>query len=231
MATYRKQDVDLNRPGMKGFRVKTPKKRGRAAEDESEDGADRPAPKKARGKKAVPQPHNTASDGEAPASRKGRGHKATTKQEYSSEGAEAAPSAKKAKKGRGRKAAPLQEEDVSSDVEAPPPVKTGRSKRVAAAKEEPADGNNVRTDEATIKHDENRGADDKPVRGRPRKVAMKASYADEVTDEESDVDAEAPKTKRARNQSSVTANKKAILKKRYVSVSAVVVENADRDQG
>ncbi|KAF2244224.1 zf-PARP-domain-containing protein [Trematosphaeria pertusa] len=153
-----KGDVECNRPGMKGFRVKvkTPKKKkGKKADDEDadieeakpkkkrgravkeEDEGEVPAQKKARSKAKA----TVKEEDEAPAPRKARGKakKAIVEEEEAPESEVEAPEPK-AKKGRGRKAAVkkvVSEEEAESEVEveAPKP-KRGRKKAAAANTEE-----------------------------------------------------------------------------------------------
>ncbi|KAF2653286.1 zf-PARP-domain-containing protein [Lophiostoma macrostomum CBS 122681] len=163
-----KGDLDVNRPGQKGFRIKTPKKkkgkkgdeedevddgspkpkkkkRARAAKDEDEE--DAPAPKKAKGKKAAVKDEDSEDEPKPP--KKARAKKAAAKDEEPGE------EESKPRKGRARKAAVYKEEssdeealnEDSEEVEAP---KAKRVKKAAAAdKEKPAPQKRGRKKKAT----------------------------------------------------------------------------------
>ena len=122
-------DVELNRPGMKGYRVKTPKKK-READDE--DGADIESPSKGKGKgkgkkRAKKEVDDDEDEGDVPKKKKPRGK---AKKEVDED--EDEPEAPPPKKQRGK--AKATKDEVAAEPSTPVKVK-GRGKK--AAKSEP----------------------------------------------------------------------------------------------
>ncbi|KAF2267953.1 zf-PARP-domain-containing protein [Lojkania enalia] len=124
-----KGDIEMNRPGMKGFRVKvkTPKKKkGKVADEDDADVDAEEKPKKKRGR---PTEEDHAEEAPATKKSKGKGKKATVKEEGAAREEEAKP-----KKTRGKKAAVKDEGDAGKNSKAKP--EKAKSKRAAPKEEE-----------------------------------------------------------------------------------------------
>ncbi|KAH4004167.1 hypothetical protein HBH70_064230 [Parastagonospora nodorum] len=141
-----KGDVEVNRPGKNGFRVKATKKkakkddedddaeeksnkkRSRKAKDADDDEDEAPAPKKARAKKVAKKEADDSEEEVIPA-KKARGRK-PAKQENADEEEKEVPAAKKP---RVKKAAKKEDDE---EAEAPvPAAKRGRPKKAAPVAE------------------------------------------------------------------------------------------------
>lgn len=140
-----KGDVECNRPGQKGFRVKvkTPKKKKGSKADEvrireacslrhthhvQDTDEEEPKSKKKRGR-----PAKEDNDDEAPAPKKPRGKKAAVKHE---EAVNSEDEASKPKKGSRGKKQPVYKEESESEAEAKPKVKKATKGKKAVLKRE-----------------------------------------------------------------------------------------------
>ncbi|KAF1959880.1 zf-PARP-domain-containing protein [Byssothecium circinans] len=128
-----KGDVECNRVGAKGYRVKekkAPKKKGKKGADDDADEAEEPKPQKKRGR-AVKEEEEEAP---APKKSRGRGKKAAPKEEDSAESEVEQPKPKKA--ARGKKATVKEEDAAEGEVEQPKPKKAARGKKTPVYTEE-----------------------------------------------------------------------------------------------
>ncbi|KAF2787434.1 zf-PARP-domain-containing protein [Melanomma pulvis-pyrius CBS 109.77] len=213
-----KGDVQVNRPGQKGFRAKaqTPKKKkkGKKAAENDSPTDEESKPKAKRGR-AV---EDDDSEVDAPPQKKakGRGKKASTKQgngeddaiKGEDEAEQDEPEPTKVK-GRGKKAA-VKVEDVEAEDEMEhdkPEPKKSRGKKV------------------TVK----RGDEPKPTGVRARRNTAKTPrYNDDATDPEdeanSDAEAEPPKPKRSRKKVAVADDENPAPQKRSRKKKATAEE-------
>ncbi|CAI6340357.1 unnamed protein product [Periconia digitata] len=136
-----KGDIEVNRPGQKGFRVNGPKngKKAKKAKKASEDGATSdeaaaPPPKKKRGRAVKDESEDDEPEAPAPKKARGRPKKAAVKGESDQE--QEAPVAKKTR-GRPKKAAVKAEPE--SNVKEPKAKKAAKGKRSAVQKEVASD--------------------------------------------------------------------------------------------
>ncbi|KAI8937228.1 hypothetical protein NX059_006437 [Plenodomus lindquistii] len=174
-----KGDVELNRPGQKGIKKRTSKKKGKKGgdddeEEEAEDAEEaEEKPKKKRASKAKPKAkvEEDAEDAEeAPKPTKKRGRPAKKQVDDGDDDDEeaAAPPAKKATRGRPKKP---QYKEESDEDEAPAPKKA-RGRKAAIKAESP---------EAEADEEEDAEEEEEAPKPKPKKASKKAAPADGKT--------------------------------------------------
>jgi len=183
------QDVEVNRPGKKGFRYKAPKekatKKKKKADkaDEEDDGEESSKPKPKRGRAA--KDDDGEEDAPAPKKAKGRAKKVDAKDEHVADAEEDEPKPSKAK-GRGKKAVVEAESDKAHEAEPetkaeeeaedgePKPKKAAKGKKAAVKKEaapRPASSRAQRTTSkaAPVYNDDATNGDDDDEKPAPQK--------------------------------------------------------------
>ncbi|KAF2747976.1 zf-PARP-domain-containing protein [Sporormia fimetaria CBS 119925] len=172
-----KGDVEVNRPGQKGFRVKTKAVKKKAAKKGAEEGEEEegsPKPQKKRGRAA-----KDTGDADAPAPKKrGRGKKTAVKDdEQDVEDSEEDNEPQPKKRGRGKKTAVKDEEEDEAPAEEnePQPKKRGRGKKVAVQNDD---------EEVGAEHDEEIAALPPKKRGRAKKASQEIDGDDENGEDE-----------------------------------------------
>jgi hypothetical protein len=155
------QDVEVNRPGKKGFRVKKPKektpKKGKKA-DASDDEAEAEAPVQPAAKKRGRPAKKEESDDEAPPPKKSRGKAKKVKEEAAEDDGEQEAAPPAAKRGRPKKVKVELKDEDDEEV----PVKPGFEKKSKSKK--------VKTE---AKDEDNEEAPVKPVREKKKSKSKK----------------------------------------------------------
>ena len=183
------QDVEVNRPGKKGFRYKAPKekatkKKGKKA-DEDDDIEESPKSKTKRGRAA--KDDDGEEDAPAPKKAKGRVKKAAVKDEGVADAEEDEPKPAKAK-GRGKKAAVnvASEEVDEAELE----TKAEEKAEENAEDDEPKLKKTVKGKKAAVKKE----AAPRPASSRAQRTTSKAApvYNDDAINGEDDDEKPAP---------------------------------------
>ena len=155
-------DVELNRPGMKGFRVKTPKKNREEGEEDVAD-IESPSKGKGKGKKRVKKDDDDEEEDEAPKKKKSRGKAKKVADLDDDDLDDDEPEAPPPKKQRGK---PKATKDDEVEVEASVPAKAkGKGKGKKAAKSE----------------QEENGVEDDADEEKPKKTKTSKKKAPETT--------------------------------------------------